>query len=120
MRGPQTICRLQKPTETRTGTGGGTDTWEDLAQFTGVLTELTATEADLFNREATVSTHKLMVMAYKIGKDNIAQVKEPNIISVINTENLMEPQEFDITGVMPVKRGRGKVILFKIMLREVI
>lgn len=120
MRGPQTICRLQKPTETRTGTGGGDDTWEDLVQFAGVLTELTATEADLFNRETTVSTHKLMVMAYRIGKDNIAQVKEPNIISVINTENLMEPQEFDIAGVIPVKRGRGQVIMFKIMLREVV
>ncbi len=120
MRGPQTICRLQKPTETRTATGGGSDTWEDLVEFSGVLLDLTEVEADLFARDAVVSTHKLLASAADIKLDNIAEVKEKNMISVLNTENNMDPQMFDITGVKTRRRGRGKITIFQIMLREVI
>lgn len=120
MRGPQTICRLQKPTETRTGTGGGSDTWEDLVEFSGVLIDLTANEAELFARETVVSTHKLLVSPWAVRKDNIAELKEKNQISVLNTENLQEPQIFDITAVIPRRRGRGKIVQFQIILREVV
>ena len=119
-RGPQTQCRLQKPTEERTAAGGGTDTWEDLVEFPGVLIDLTASEAELFARETVVSTHKLLVSPAFIRKDNIAEVKEENRISVLNAENLQVPQLFDITMVRTVKRGRGKIIQFQLILREVI
>ena len=85
-----------------------------------MLRDVTATEAELFARETVISTHLLMVSAYAIRKNNIAEVKESNRISVINTENLQAPQLFDITGVSPVRRGRGKITHFKIMLREVV
>lgn len=119
-RGPQTICRLQKPTETRTDPGGGSDTWEDLVEFSGVLVDLTETEALLFAKDTVVSTHRLTVSAADIKLDNIAEVKEKNSISVLNTESNLEPQMFDITGVKPIKRGRGRLTFFQIMLREVI
>lgn len=119
-RGPQTLCRLQKPTEARTDTGGGSDTWEDLVEFSGVLVDLTETEALLFAKDTVVSTHRLTVSVADIKLDNISEVKEKNSISVINTESNLEPQMFDITGVKPIKRGRGRLTFFQIMLREVI
>lgn len=120
MRGPKTLCRLRRPTGARTIAGGETDTWDDIAEFDGVLRELTATEADLFNRETVVATHRLRMLAREADYIGMDEFNEVNKIIVDNAENTMSAQTFDITGVIPRRRGRGKVKWFQIMLREVI
>lgn len=114
-RGPQTICRLQKRNETgRTSSGGVTASFEDLVQFQGNLMDLTANEQLLFTRQVAVRTKKLRVSPASIGRDNVAEVKEKNRISIPGLN-----QVYDITGVTARRRSLGKIQHYDLMIMEV-
>ncbi len=114
MRGSKTICRLQKVSESLPTGAGVAATWEDLVQFSGNLMDLTAIEQGLFTREVAIRTKKLRVAPAAIGKDNVAQLKEKNRISIPSNN-----QVYDITGVKIKRRSLGKIQHYILMLMEV-
>jgi len=88
----RTQAILQKPTETKLGTGGSSSTWEDVQTFYGSFQPVTATEGEKFGREAVEATHILYAMGSAIAADNVGQVKEKNRLTISG-------QGYDITGV---------------------
>ncbi len=114
MRGSRTICRLQKVSESLPTGAGVAATWEDLVQFDGSLRDLTANEFSLFTREVAIKTKKLRVDPWAIGKDNVAELKEKNRISIPGLN-----QVYDITGVDAKRRSLDKIQYYTLTLMEV-
>ncbi len=119
MRGANTKCILQKPTNTRTASAGSSNTWEGVRQFRGALRELSVDERSQFGREVVEARYVLSAGYKDIGAGNIAEVKEKNRIVILNAGNELSPQALDITGVRMIRRGRGKIQSVMMYLKDV-
>jgi head-tail adaptor len=119
MRGPKTTCTLRKPIESRTSTGGSTNDWHPVTTFRGGLRQLSAAEIAAFGRETDVSTHKLLIGRHAVAESNYRELKNKNMIYCENRENPLAPETYDITGVIPYKRGRNKIAGWELTLRKV-
>jgi head-tail adaptor len=118
--GPKIPITLQEPTESRTAGGGvSNDPWTEVKTFNGYLRPLTVAELSTFNRETVISTHKVLVGYEEIGDSYVTDLNEKNRIYVVNTNNPLAAETFDITGVQPRRMYRNKIETFELMLRKV-
>ncbi len=118
MRGRNVRFRLEKPTDTRTATGGTTRTWPLLPEFSGAMTPLSAMEQSLFDRETVIATEKLLVMGRSIPEQHREKVREKNRITILNRRNPLDERTYDIIAVKPYKRG-GRISIFEITLGDI-
>ena len=61
MRGPKTTCKLRKISESRTSTGGFSESTDDIVTFDAIVAPITAREQVFFDKETVFATHRLMV-----------------------------------------------------------
>lgn len=118
--GPKVTMILQEPTESRTSGGGvSNDPWTNTKTFSGSLGPLTAFEISQFSRETVISTHRSIIGYEEIGDSYATDLTEKNRIYVANTNNPLEPEIFDITGMQPFRLWSNKIATFELMLRKV-
>lgn len=117
--GPKVTFTLQEPTETRTTTGGVSASWSDVTTFRGSLGPISASERASYEREAVVSTHRIIVGYEEVGDDYATDLKEKNRLYVANTGNQLAAETFDITGVQPFRLWGNSIATFEVMLRKV-
>lgn len=82
MRGPKKTCILQEPTETRTATGGVSQSWADVTTFRAMVAPLKPFERVMFNRVIVDATHRLMMDYKAVSNTAIDKVKEKNRIKI--------------------------------------
>ena len=111
---------LQEPTETRTSTGGVTNSWGTVVSFEASLESLSSAEINAFQREAEVYTHLSIVGYEEIGDTYATDLKPKNRIYVANADNALEAETFDIVGVEPERFPENDIALFNITLRKVL
>ena len=99
MRGRKVRCRLEKPTDTRTATGGSTRKWPFLPEFAGAMSPLSAQEQAPFDREVVLATDKVLVMGRSIPEQHREKVKEKNRITILNRRNPLDERTYDIISV---------------------
>lgn len=116
--GPKTTFILQEPTETRTATGGTTNSWGTVTTFNGSLGPVTAFEASRFERETVVSTHRVIVGYEEIADAYVADLKAKNRLYAANSGNELAAETFDIVSVQPFRFPNNKIATFEIMLRK--
>ena len=120
MRGGSTLFRLQKPTEAQTATLADTTAWEDVCEFRGTLAPLSAIEYERFGREVAERTLKCEAMYRDIATQNAAEVVENNRIVVMNKDNDLDPEDYDITGVDRRRSRSGRrIVAYTIFLRRI-
>jgi len=119
MRGPKTVCVLQKPEEGRTSGGGVTsDPWHPVTSFRAGLRQLSASEAAAYGTKAEISLYRLLIGRNEVREDVYRELKSKNRIYCENRENPMAPETFDIIGVIPFKRGRNRITGWRLILRK--
>lgn len=118
--GPKVTFSLQEPTETRTGTGGASETWATVTTFRGSLRTLKTSEAKEFDRETVRSTHKSIIGYEEIGDSFATDLKEENQLVLANTENALSSETFAITGVEPKRLWGNKIATFEVLLEKVV
>jgi hypothetical protein len=91
-----------------------TASFEDLVQFRGNLTDLTANEQLQFDREVAIRTKKLRFSPSDVKLNNVAEVRERNRISIPSLN-----QVYDITGVKTLRRSLGRIQHYDLMIEEV-
>jgi len=119
MRGPQTQCILQEPTESRTSAGGVTNEWHNVATFDGYLIQLSATELEAYGRSADVSLYRLRIDKRALPERNYMKLKNKHKIKCRNVENPLTEEEFEIIGVNVLRRGRNRISGWTVTLQKV-
>jgi hypothetical protein len=118
MRGRNAKFRLEPPIDTKTATGGRTRQWPNLPEFGGTLSDLSATEQELWERDAQVAALRLNVMARAIPSQHRAKVTAKNRVILLNRREDLPEEEYDIIGVMRHRR-RGRINQFEIILGKI-
>jgi len=117
--GPKTTFILQKPTETRTSTGGVTNSWVDQVTFQASLGPISATENAAFNRETEVSVQRVIIGYEEIGDTYAAEVKAKNRLYAANSDNQLSAETFDIVSVQPFRFPGNKIATWELTVRKV-
>ena len=117
--GPKTTMVLQEPTETRTNTGGVTNSWGTVVAFEASLEPLDTAEINAFERETAIYTHLSIIGYEEIGDDYATDLKPKNRIYVANADNALAAETFDIIGVEPQRFPENEIATFEVMLRRV-
>lgn len=73
MRGTPTACRLQKKTETATGTGAS-ETWEDVQGFNGLFLPVSQSEQKIADNDTAFDEHVLHIRKSDIKLSNRTEV----------------------------------------------
>ena len=118
MRGKNARCRIERPIDTRTDTGGRTTTWSNLPEFSGSVQPLTAVEAERWERKVESATYRLIVMGRAIPEMHHDKVVEKNRVVLRNRRNALSEEVFDIIGVKKRMRA-GRIRQFEIILGEI-
>lgn len=118
--GPKTTFILQAAAETRTDTGGVTNTYVDQVTFRGSLEPISTEEVAAFARETEIYTHLSMIGYEEIG-DTYAPVLIPkNRLYAANADNALPAETFDIIGVEAERYPGNKINHFEVTLRKVL
>ena len=117
--GPKTTFILQKPTETRTSTGGVTNAWVDQITFSASLGPVSASESLAFNRETDISMQRVIIGYEEIGDTYAAEVKAKNRLYAANADNQLSAETFDIVSVEPFRFPGNKIATWELMVRKV-
>lgn len=118
MVGRNVKCRLERPLDTRTATGGRTRSWPNLPEFGGALNPLSANEQELWERDVEDASFKLQVMGRAIPEQHRDKVTFKNRIVILNRRNSLEETIYDIIGVNTHRRG-GRISRFEIILGKI-
>lgn len=106
MRGQNVRCRLELPLETRIATGGRTRQWPHMPEFGGSLSQLSATEQELWERRVERASYRLSIMARSIPRRYRDNIKIKNRIIILNDRNELNEEIYDIVGVELRRRAR--------------
>jgi len=117
--GPKTTFILQKPTETRTLTGGVTNAWGNLVTFDASLGPVSFMESASFNRETEVSMQRVIIGYEEIGDTYAAEVKAKNRLYAANADNQLSAETFDIVSVQPFRFPGNSIATWELMVRKV-